>query len=184
MLQECNKCGIEKDLHSCFYRSKGYRKTTGYLKKCKECIGHDDKIRQSRPKNTPASKICSSCKIEKLASEYYLCNRHKDGLRCACKKCTNESGKRSRIKHPDTDKVKHARWKYGLSEAEYKCLLHSHNYCCAICKSTKTLCIDHDHVTTKVRGLLCRKCNASLGMLNDNIDLFKSAISYLKKHKK
>lgn len=55
---------------------------------------------------------------------------------------------------------------------------------CNICnnefKSDKYKRIDHNHITGKVRGLLCPKCNFLLGMCNDDIKILKSAISYLK----
>ena len=74
-------------------------------------------------------------------------------------------------------------------------LLEKQNYCCAICKrpesisngvkskNVKRLAIDHCHKTLVIRGLLCHKCNISLGALNDSIDTLQSAIDYLKKHK-
>jgi hypothetical protein len=62
------------------------------------------------------------------------------------------------------------------------------NYCCAICGTAEKdlknqiLFLDHNHESNKVRGLLCLKCNAGLGMFDsdDGIDLFCSAISYLR----
>lgn len=39
--------------------------------------------------------------------------------------------------------------------------------------------VDHDHKTRNVRGLLCHNCNRALGLLKDNINSLKSAISYL-----
>lgn len=57
------------------------------------------------------------------------------------------------------------------------------NVCCICkqkCNTRKTLSVDHDHKTGKIRGLLCVKCNTALGMLNDNIGTFENAINYLR----
>jgi hypothetical protein len=43
-------------------------------------------------------------------------------------------------------------------------------------------CVDHDHRTGKVRGLLCNHCNAGLGCLRDDPAVIQSAIDYLKRH--
>lgn len=77
---------------------------------------------------------------------------------------------------------------------DYLALLITQNNLCAICKqpesvinaSTNTkpkrLAIDHCHKTGKIRGLLCHKCNVSLGSFNDSIETLQSAIDYLKQH--
>jgi protein-arginine kinase activator protein McsA len=54
---------------------------------------------------------------------------------------------------------------------------------CAICKKVqaRTLHVDHCHNSSKVRGLLCQKCNMAIGLFNDNSDLLKKAIKYLSK---
>jgi hypothetical protein len=56
---------------------------------------------------------------------------------------------------------------FGLTEVEFLSLRDSQNNCCKICGRAeygqKRLAIDHDHVTGKVRGLLCASCNTKLG---------------------
>lgn len=46
-------------------------------------------------------------------------------------------------------------------------LLHATGNACAICRARGTaerpLCVDHDHVTGEVRGLLCDPCNRAEG---------------------
>lgn len=53
---------------------------------------------------------------------------------------------------------------------------------CAICDAVPVrLCADHDHVSGKPRGLLCRKCNSGLGFFVDSIPNLKRAVDYLRR---
>jgi hypothetical protein len=74
---------------------------------------------------------------------------------------------------------------FGLTAEDYDILFNKQEGKCAICGKHQSelkpaLCIDHNHQTNKVRGLLCGKCNRGLGYLNDSIDLLQLAINYLK----
>lgn len=76
------------------------------------------------------------------------------------------------------------RWsKYGISKEQFKEMLSCCNNSCEICgdEFVKTPNIDHCHNTDIVRGLLCSKCNAGIGLLNDNIETLESAVKYLSK---
>ena len=42
--------------------------------------------------------------------------------------------------------------------------------------------VDHCHTTGKIRGLLCRKCNTAIGLLNDNATVLRLAAEYLDEH--
>lgn len=58
--------------------------------------------------------------------------------------------------------------------------------CCAICgqvpeeNGRQRLCVDHDHETGAVRGLLCHRCNVMLGWARDNSKILERAARYLK----
>lgn len=90
----------------------------------------------------------------------------------------------SSVERKIRERIYQKKSKYKLSEEEYKSLFLKQNNRCKICgyefnESNKGF-VDHCHITNKVRGLLCIKCNTLLGMVNDNIDILKNAIEYLK----
>ena len=71
---------------------------------------------------------------------------------------------------------------FNLSFEEYKKLIDTQKGLCAICDKKdngRALTIDHCHKTKKVRGLLCKKCNTAIGMLEDNPSLIEKAFWYL-----
>lgn len=78
---------------------------------------------------------------------------------------------------------------YGITKEEYDARMASQAGLCKICgkpqpdlRKTKRLCVDHSHTTGKVRALLCRNCNAGLGMFKDDPVLLEHAASYLREH--
>lgn len=77
---------------------------------------------------------------------------------------------------------------YGITNADFENMVKKQDGVCAICglppngnpkTKEKRLHVDHDHITGKVRGLLCFKCNSALGNFNDARDLVASALDYL-----
>jgi hypothetical protein len=50
---------------------------------------------------------------------------------------------------------------------------------CALCPEEPT-CIDHDHDTGIVRGILCRQCNGALGKLGDSVESLMRAVEYVR----
>ena len=64
--------------------------------------------------------------------------------------------------HPNASRKYRLKMKYGLTEAQVGKMRVLQNNACAICLRTPpaiVLCVDHDHHTKRVRGLLCRFCN-------------------------
>jgi hypothetical protein len=76
---------------------------------------------------------------------------------------------------------------YNISTEEYDTMLLEQGYRCSICKSEspglnrKHFSVDHNHITGKVRGLLCHRCNTALGGFLDDIFILEEALTYLKR---
>ena len=70
---------------------------------------------------------------------------------------------------------------FGLSKEDYERMLAIQGSVCAICKQkdNRRLAVDHDHKTGRIRGLLCKRCNLTLGRFEDRPDLFLNAAIYL-----
>ncbi len=85
----------------------------------------------------------------------------------------------------------HLKKTFGITLEDYDYMLYKQDYRCAVCGSDypgcngkgkrNSFCVDHDHETNKVRGLLCRNCNTGIGLLGDNIKGLEKAIKYLEK---
>ena len=86
-------------------------------------------------------------------------------------------------------------WKrfYGIDAEAYQAMFLAQGGNCAICNrperakspsgELKWLCVDHDHKTTAVRGLLCFSCNYTIGQMEDNPEWLDAAAAYLRHHK-
>ena len=77
---------------------------------------------------------------------------------------------------------RYLRAKYGISEAQWLAVLKAQGGTCAICEGNnggKTLSLDHDHKTRRVRGLLCYRCNRYLVGRHRDGRLLKLAGKYL-----
>lgn len=70
---------------------------------------------------------------------------------------------------------------YGLEPEKFYRLKEKQEGRCAICDETpapaRELDVDHDHTTNRVRGLLCRRCNLLLGLV-DRVSI-ERVIGYL-----
>jgi hypothetical protein len=109
--------------------------------------------------NASCSIECSSSKHKKQITRWMLTNKDK---------CENTRLKRM----------------YGITLSDYKQMYRQHGGKCAICaKKYPKLCVDHNHHTGRVRGLLCRLCNAAIGAFKDDPQMLMVGVSYLTKYK-
>jgi len=146
------------------------------------------------------TKICTDCGEPKDFSEFSPRKHGKNGLNSQCKSCRSKDAREYRLENKEKYIENNRNWRknnpgkyskrtrgyvlkrYGISEEEYDEIFEKQSGVCAICKDkpTGTLHIDHDHVTGKVRGLLCHRCNTSMGLMKENKDNLGNMIDYLK----
>lgn len=77
--------------------------------------------------------------------------------------------------------------KFGVTSEWYDAKLAEQNGGCAICdggtiRKKRYLCVDHNHKTKAVRGLLCSRCNAALERLDSVADWATKAVAYLQQY--
>lgn len=142
-------------------------------------------------------KTCSKCGETKSLAEFSKSNTRKIGIQAHCKKCKSADFANRRRENPVKYQTDFARYRrkhnYGLSEAQFSALLEAQDNSCKICgvlisgqhgeseKNTARACVDHDHQTGEVRGLLCQRCNLALGLLDDSPNRLIAAAAYLQK---
>lgn len=82
---------------------------------------------------------------------------------------------------------------YGITLDNFNQLVLIQNGLCAICKLppkvrkvrggiAQSLCVDHNHTTTRIRELLCADCNLLVGQIEKNRQLVTPILQYLDKH--
>ena len=170
---------------------------TTYITFCKRC--------NEKTEHYVANSGCKTCR--KVNIDYAKVKREQLGLKyydgSPCKTCGNtlrytssrncvECQKKNRHWYEDksnqTDKKFHQiKHNYGIDKDEWYWMLKEQNYQCKICKkemniekNSSDICVDHDHKTGKVGGLLCSNCNKGLGNFKDDVVALQSAIIYIK----
>lgn len=180
-------------------------------KKCTRCL-EEKELKEFYPQKKGLYGFNSRCKLCQinLARDWAIKNpERKSAKRKECywrnPELQRENSKRWRIKNlkhtQDYQKVyvkkhkaryAHYRWvrclreMYNITPEDYGSMLSIQNGLCAICLNLpiegKKLQVDHDHSTSKVRGLLCQHCNMVLGHSRESVEILGLAIQYLKKY--
>lgn len=140
--------------------------------------GNQIKYKASCPKN----KVCVTCGIEKPKEAFSKQTGRKDGLRPQCKEC--------RIPYERNNNLRKL---YGITTKTYDIMFQTQNGLCASCGQPetavtwkgkeRTLVVDHDHITGKVRQLICHRCNIVIGLVKENPDVCELVRIYILNHK-
>jgi hypothetical protein len=154
----CKVCGVAKPLDD-FYVNKGGR--DGRRPECKAC---NLAVRRAKYAENPRPYIDRVLKWQRENRDRYL-ERLRDYNGTPAKKLSNRKS--------------HLKRKYGLTIEEYDALLATQGGGCAICGNPDADNVDHDHVTGKVRGILCFNCSVAIGHIADDLDRLLLAFAYL-----
>lgn len=148
----------------------------------------------------PPEKVCTGCGVVKSLDLYYSHPQSKSGRHQAkCKDCVNEYNRRWAVDHPRrareinraATRRTHVKRKYGLAKTDYALLVEQAGERCMACGQSETitrkdgevwpLCVDHDHATGAVRGLLCHACNRAAGAIGDDPARLRLLADYLER---
>ena len=143
-------------------------------------------------------KTCPNCKQKKSFRDFVI---RQSGNRIGqavayCKICNLQ--KHKKIKERDPSIYRRIEWPsklknlYGITVDNYYQMLENQNGGCGICGTKvpsarkrkyvtqEMFFVDHCHLTGKVRGLLCGKCNRGLGCFEDEPEKLEEAANYLR----
>lgn len=136
-------------------------------------------------------KICPGCKKQKYLSFFGGDKTTADGKTVYCKNCKKDYMRAWRSRETTNWKERakkgHLKQRFGLTIESFNILLESQNFKCAICSceldienNSRDVCIDHSHITSRIRGILCRKCNSGLGAFKDSLSVIEKAMQYIR----
>ncbi len=174
----CPKCRITKPAFE-FYRRSGNKSLL--TSHCKECV----KSKQRKD----GAKYSLNPLLSKERRERHLAKIKKDPVRYA-KKLENKN------KWNRSDKYfnMYFKNKFGVTFEFISSLLSKQNGLCSNIGCNKEIAIipsddkikavvDHCHTTGDVRSLMCVRCNALLGHIENNAGVVRGLIDYLNKYK-
>lgn len=144
--------------------------------------------------------ICNACLIPKSTDEFSKDARKKSGCQAYCKECAAAKIKKWRQLHKEHHRSVQKAWealhperhlknKLGITLADKRSIFESQGRVCAACKSIEHRnprnhgehgwCVDHNHSTGEVRGVLCWTCNVVLGLAMESKERLLGLAQYL-----
>lgn len=151
-------------------------------------------------------KNCNKCNTIKDINEFGKDKSRKSGFAYCCKECRRNRQKKRYNNNVEFMRAKQRKYninnpralrgyklkqQFGITLEQYDKMFAFQGGVCAICGCPETasrngktlsLAVDHNHVTDKIRGLLCGHCNIALGLLNENPVIIKSLLKYITKN--
>jgi hypothetical protein len=181
---------IRARCHSCSELGKNLFHTGDGRKLCRKCSSFKQLDEFGRDKNK-ADKLrtyCKECNSNEYKKWYYKDSEKSKQVSKEWRDRNPDKRKAMWEKYFITDKKLKMFKTYGLTFGEYEKMLQDQEFKCKTCLihfstiPAKQVHIDHCHKSGKVRGILCHRCNISLGTIKENIQTLKNMIIYLEEH--
>ena len=160
--KRCKVCGVRKPLTD-FYALSGMR--DGHRNDCKACnlkAKHDRYVANPEP-------------TKQRVKRWQVENRDRH--------LETQRQRRARPENKAKEREGHLKRTHGITLEEYEAMVVAQKGRCKICgrrpTEGKSFHIDHDHVTGRVRGLLCSACNHALGLFGDSPQRLQRAATYV-----
>jgi hypothetical protein len=133
------------------------------------------------------TKVCTGCKVDKPKTEYPKRYDRASGVRPKCTECQRGIDGKRRKTESGKKSYRSKAWKLQgikITYEEYLAKYEKLNGCCEICNiKLDSLCVDHNHTTGSIRGLLCTACNLGIEHFKESEQNMNSAIKYLQNYK-
>ena len=134
------------------------------------------KYQQGRPGRGRPRSSCAKCYAVRQLKPRKFCS-----TKCGSRYHSRKAHKRNPLKYWARDLKK----KYDITPQDYTEMLAEQDGNCGICGAPpgdSRLCVDHNHRTGMVRGLLCFSCNVGIGNLRHDPWKLRAAADYLERH--
>jgi hypothetical protein len=159
-MKHCRICGELKPFDD-FYRATGMR--DGRRNECKPCFQADRKAKYNSAEAVARVKRWQEQNPERLAAY--------------------QAEYRNRPERKRAMRDLYYRRNFGVTADDVDALLAGQGGRCAICGGTPTRAegwhVDYDHVTGRIRGVLCQRCNHGIGLLDEDPARLRAAADYL-----
>jgi hypothetical protein len=130
-------------------------------------------------------RACRTCGKTKPADDFH---RHQGSRRVHCKDCMRAQHRERYRATNGKDRVfdQSLQRLYGITLEQYNQMLDGQGHVCGLCgeapDTKKRMHVDHNHVTGRIRALLCHHCNLLIGNAKESMDRLRLAIAYLERH--
>jgi len=144
--------------------------------KCTECGKNTAVIEEFCEACYNETKVCRRCQQRKSIFEFEKNQKSIAGKvvrrgECRdCRKWRKSVSKKERIEY----------------EKKYPVPAIGEKFTCPICQKTivrqfkNDVVLDHSHKDGTIRGWICRQCNSSIGMLDEDVTILERAIKWIK----